>query len=301
MELRHLRYFIVVAEELHFARAAERLNISPSSLTEQIQTLEASLGGQLFKRTNKAVSLTGAGQRFLDEARQTIQHADHAQLVGKRAIRGEIGKINLGFTALSACSGLIQFSLKKFRLSHPHVEVSINRMNTMDQLQGLAEERLDIGFFRAPNRFSMGLTGFIVSSEPFILAMPDDHPLVNVRRITPQMLANEKFVAPAVELEFASRGYLDAVAEPGGFHPNIVQRAPDIISVLTLVASGVGLTLIPKSLENLRIPGLAYRPIKLETPNILLAIHRKNERSPAVKAFLNQLRKAKSSATAAQT
>jgi DNA-binding transcriptional LysR family regulator len=220
--------------------------------------------------------------------------------VGKRAIRGEIGKINLGFTVLSACSGLIQFSLKKFRLSHPHVEFSINWMNTMDQLHGLAEERLDVGFFRPPNRFSMGLTGFLVSTEPFILALPDDHPLVKARRITPSMLANEKFVAPAVELEFASRGYLDAGAEPGGFQLNIVQRAPDIISVLTLVASGIGLTLIPKSLENLKIPGLAYRPIKLGTPNILLANHRKNERSPAVNAFLNQLRKTKGAA-AAQT
>ena len=299
MELRHLRYFVAVAEELHFARAAERLNISPSSLTEQIQMLEASLGGLLLKRTNKSVSLTGAGQRFLDEARQTIQHADHAQLVGKRAIRGEIGSINLGFTALSACSGLIQSSLKKFRLSHPHVEFSINRMNTMDQLQGLAEERLDVGFFRAPNRFSMGLTGFVVSSEPFVLALPDDHPLANARRLTPSMLANEKFVAPAVELEFTARGYLDAVGKPGGFKPNIVQRAPDIISVLTLVAAGVGLTLVPKSLENMRIPGLVYRPIKLETPNTLLAIHRETERSPAVRAYLSQLRKAKSSTAAA--
>ena len=290
MELRHLRYFIVLAEELHFARAAERLNISPSSLTEQIQTLEASLGGSLFKRTNKAVSLTGAGQRFLDEARLTIHHADHAQLVGRRAIRGEIGKISLGFTVRSSCSGLIQSSLKTFRVSHPHVDFTIYRMNTVDQMQALLAERLDVGFFRPPSRFPMGLAGFTMSDEPFIMALPDDHPLAKVRILTPQMLANEKFVTPAVELEFTSRGYLDDVAGPGGFQPNIVQRAPDIISALTLVAAGIGVTLIPKSLENLRFPGLVYRPIELEAPCTLLAVHRKIDRSPAIKAFLAQLR-----------
>lgn len=301
MELRHLRYFIVVAEELHFARAAARLNISPSSLTEQIQALEASLGGSLFKRTNKAVTLTGAGQRFLEEARMTIHHADHAQLVGRRAIRGEIGKINLGFTVRSACSGLVQFSLKKFRQSHPHVDFAINRLNTMDQLEGLLEERLDVGFFRPPSRFPMGLAGFTIGEEPFILALPDDHPLVRVRIVNPPMLANEKFVTPAVELEFTSRGYLDDVAEPGGFQPNIVQRAPDIISALTLVAAGIGLTLIPKSLENLRFPGLVYRPIALDKPNTLMAVHRKIDRTPAIKAFLAHLRSMRRAPTAEQT
>jgi DNA-binding transcriptional LysR family regulator len=301
MELRHLRYFVVVAEELHFARAAARLNISPSSLTEQIQTLEASLGGALFKRTNKAVSLTGAGQRFLDEARLTVQHADHAQLVGRRAIRGEIGKIDLGFTVRSTCSGLIQFSLKEFRVSHPHVEFNIHRLNTMDQMQALIEERLDVGFFRPPSRFPMGLTGFVMSDEPFIIALPDDHPLAKIRLLTPQMLANEKFVTPAVELEFTSSGYLDAIAEPGNFQPNIVQRAPDIISALTLVAAGIGLTLIPKSLENLRFPGLIYRPIDLQTPCTLLAVHRKIDRSPAIKAFLTQLRSMRRTPIAART
>lgn len=301
MELRHLRYFIVLAEELHFARAAARLNISPSSLTEQIQTLEASLGGSLFKRTNKAVSLTGAGQRFLDEAQLTIQHADHAQLVGRRAIRGEIGKINLGFTVRSACSGLIQFSLKKFRVSHPHVDFNISRLNTMDQLQALAEERLDVGFFRPPARFPMGLTGFLMSEEVFIMALPDDHPLAKIPLLTPQMLANEKFVAPAVELEFTTRGYLDAVGEPGGFQPNIVQRGPDIIAVLALVAAGIGVTLVPKSLENLRFPGLVYRPIDLKTPGTLFAVHRKIDRSPAIKAFLAQLRSTRRAPIAAQT
>ena len=129
----------------------------------------------------------------------------------------------------------------------------------------------------------MGLAGFTIYEEPFIVALPDDHPLVRVRVVNPPMLANEKFVTPAVELEFTSRGYLDDIAEPGGFQPNIVQRAPDIISALTLVAAGIGLTLIPKSLENLRFPGLVYRPIALDTPNTLMAVHRKIDRTPAIR------------------
>ncbi len=156
MELRHLRYFVVVAEELHFARAAARLNISPSSLTEQIQTLEASLGGSLFKRTNKAVSLTGAGQRFLDEARLTIYHADHAQLVGRRAIRGEIGKINLGYTVRSACSGLIQSSLEKISGVAPACRIQYQSLEHDGPIAGAGRRASRCRIFQAACPFPNG-------------------------------------------------------------------------------------------------------------------------------------------------
>src|SRR5438270_3418464 len=153
MELRHLRYFMAVAEELHFSRAAERLHISPPSLTQQIQSLEQELGARLFLRTKREVKLTDAGARFLEEARTTLRHAQRAQVVARRAARGEMGRVEIGFVSSAACAGLLTASVPAYRDAYPLVELSMRKMETAKQIEQLTGSRLDIGFLRPPTRY----------------------------------------------------------------------------------------------------------------------------------------------------
>jgi len=152
MELRHLRYFVAVAGELHFTRAAERLHISPPSLTQQIQNLEQELGARLFVRTKREVKLTDAGRRFLDEARATLQQAERAELVARRAGRGEVGRVEIGFVSSAACAGLLTIALPSYRQRFPLVDLAIRKLETPRQIEQLTEGRLDVGFLRAGSR-----------------------------------------------------------------------------------------------------------------------------------------------------
>src|SRR5690242_5616798 len=162
MELRHLRYFVAVAEELHFAHAAERLHISPPSLTQQIQSLERELGARLFVRTKRDVKLTDAGARFLDEARATLQQAERAELVARRAGRGEVGRVEISFVSSAACTGLLTVALPSYRQSFPLVELAIRKLESPRQLEQLTEGRLDVGFLRPPARYPTGITAIVI-------------------------------------------------------------------------------------------------------------------------------------------
>jgi DNA-binding transcriptional LysR family regulator len=291
MELRHLRYFLAVAEELHFTRAAERLGISTPTLTQQIQSLERDIGVTLLRRTNRAVALTQAGGRFLDEARATLRQAEQATLIARRAGRGEIGRIEIGYVTSASCLGLIPTTIAAFRKSNPFVDVQLHRIETVRQLSALAEGRIDIGFLRPPNRYPLGLTGTVIWRQPFILAMPSDHPLVVERSIALGALANESFIASSVELELGFGGQIQEIAAEGRFVPKVVGRAPDILTILTQVAAGFGMGFVPESFREVRIPGVTYRPLAGPPRHALLAAaRRRNDPAPAIKAFLRTLR-----------
>jgi DNA-binding transcriptional LysR family regulator len=169
MELRHLRYFVAVAEELHFSRAAERLHISPPSLTQQIRALEQELGALLFTRTKRNVTLTDAGTRFLDEARSTLRQAEHAALVARLGGRGEIGRVDIGYASSAACAGLITAAVAEYRRTHPLVSLSLSAMQAARQLEQLSEGRLDIGFLRAPAPYPIGISAVIIGRQPVVL------------------------------------------------------------------------------------------------------------------------------------
>src|SRR5882757_1451644 len=219
MELRHLRYFEAAAEELHFSRAAERLNISAPTLTQQIQALEQDLGVMLLRRTKRSVVLTEAGRRFLDEARATLRRAEQATLVARRAARGEIGRIEVGYVTSSSCLGLISTVLAAFRQSNPFVDVQLHRMETVRQLGALAEGHIDLGFLRPPIRYPVGITGSVVWRQPFVIAMRSDHPLAAGNRIRIASLAGEPFIASSVELELGFGGQINEIAAEGKFAP----------------------------------------------------------------------------------
>jgi DNA-binding transcriptional LysR family regulator len=291
MELRHLRYFVVVAEKLHFSRAADELNISTPTLSNQIQALERMLGAQLLSRRKKsAVSLTQTGHRFLEEARATLRQAENAELVGKRAARGDIGSIEIGYILSASCIGMLPEMIGEFQKDNPNVSLQIVRMETFPQLKALIDGVLDIAFIRAPERYPPELTGFVVDRHPYYAAIPKDHPLAKRKQISLATLSREAFIAGSLEMDVGFWGNLGAVSKPG--QPlRIVQRAPDIFSLLTLVAAGAGLGIISEPMRGLGIPGIVYRKISgaLQEAEIAVA-YRKGENAPVVKSFVQRLR-----------
>jgi DNA-binding transcriptional LysR family regulator len=291
MELRHLRYFEAAAEELHFSRAAERLNISAPTLTQQIQALEQDLGVMLFRRTKRSVALTEAGRRFLDEARATLRQAERATLMARQTARGEIGRIEIGYVTSASCLGLISTVLAEFRRANPYVDLQLHRMETVRQLNELTQGRIDVGFLRPPLRYPIGLMGTLIWRQPFIVALPHDHPLARDNRIRVAALAGEPLIASSVELELGFGGLIQEIATEGKFAPKIVGRAPDILTILTLVSAGFGLAFVPEAFCKVAIPGVVYRHLASTGKHALLAAaRRRDDPAPAVKAFMRLLR-----------
>jgi DNA-binding transcriptional LysR family regulator len=291
MELRHLRYFATDAEELHFGRAAKRLNIAAPTLSHQIGALENMLGTKLFTRkTKSAVAVTNAGLSFLAEAQETLRQAAHAELVGRKAGRGDAGSISVGYVLSASCDGLVSSNISGFRAKHPDVSFEIAQMQTVAQFKKLLEGSIDIGFTRAPNNYPNELTGFIINRQPLYLVMYEGHPLTACKKITPDMLLEEPFVAASLEMEVGFWSNIASITPPG-LSMRIVKRAPDVFTVLTLVAAGMGITVVSKSLTRIAIPGLVYREIAgIKRTSDHVAAYRKNESAPVVQAFVEFVR-----------
>jgi DNA-binding transcriptional LysR family regulator len=292
MELRHLRYFVAVAEELHFSRAAARLNIAAPTLSAQIQSLESLLGAQLFTRKTRSVALTHVGRRFLDEARATLKQADQAELVGRQAARGDIGSIAVGYILSAACGGIVSSAINDFQKSHPDVLFQLRKMETIPQMKALIEGTLDIGFTRAPDRYPTGLAGFMVDRQLFYLAIPEGHPLASRREIEPEMLDGEPFVTMMLDMEMGFWSNMRSIASVGTSR-RIVARVPDAFSVLTSVSAGMGIGVLSASLARIAIPGVVFRKLpKADRFSDHAVVFRKNEGAPVIKTFIAGLRTA---------
>lgn len=290
MELRHIRYFLAVADELHFSRAAAKLRIATPTLSAQIQALESLLGARLFTRKTRSVALTHVGRRFLDEARATLRRAEQAELIGRRMAKGEIGSITLGCVLSATFGGIVPWSISNFRALHPEVSFQARAMGTMAQMKELLEGTLDVGFTRAPDRFPTGLTGFVIDRQPFWLAMPEGHPLAAHKELEPRMLVDEPFVAPLLEAEIGFPSNVRAVT-PAGASIKIVARVPDIFSALISVAGGVGVAVVTESLAQLPLPGVVYRKVaNASRSSDHTAVFRRNEPTPLIRDFIAMLR-----------
>jgi len=290
MELRHLRYFVAVAEELHFSRAAVKLNIATPTLSAQIQALEAMLGAQLFTRKTRSVALTHVGKRFLEEARATIKLADHAELIGRQAARGETGSIAIGYIFSAACGGMVSSSIAEFSALHPDVSFDTRRMATIEQMKSLLEGTLDVAFTRLPDRYPTGLAGFMIERQSLCAVLPANHRLCALAEIEPDMLAGEPMIATPLELEMGFSNNIRAIT-PSRITMNVVTRVNDPLSVLTMVAAGKGLGVLSESVSRIAFPGVVFRRVVNATR---LADHavvfRKNEGAPVIKAFIALLR-----------
>lgn len=289
MELRHLRYFIAVAEQLHFARAAELLDISPPTLTVQIKELEASLQARLFNRTKRSVTLTSAGETFLQESRAVIERMELAVNAGRRAGRGEIGRVDIGYVGSAAFAGVLQAQVRGYRAAWPDVQVQVSEL-PMDDMPTLLEAgKVDVAFVRLPVALPTALSSHVVSRDHFCVALPAEHPLAHGQEpLPPRKLAAETFIVPEQDLG------LREVAHRGKFTPLIGAVPGSLLSVLTHVSLGTGVAIVPDLLEDvIALPNVVYRPIS--GPPIaseVAAVFRKYERAPAVVQMIKQLRQA---------
>src|SRR5579872_54821 len=202
IETRLFRYFVALAEEQHFARAALRLGISPPTLTHQIKKLENGLGAKLLQRKgNRGVIVTEAGQRFLLRAREVLRQVEEAAAIARQAERGELGRLQVGFVISVFGAGLLRSWLGAFQQANPAIEITMHRLGPVAQIAGIMRKELDAGFTRAPRKYPSGVRGFEIYRQPLMLALPSEHPLARLKDISPAMLEREVFVSITPEFD----------------------------------------------------------------------------------------------------
>ncbi|NGO46875.1 LysR substrate-binding domain-containing protein [Streptomyces ureilyticus] len=289
MELRQLRYFVAVAEELHFSRAAERLRIAQPALSQQIQRLEAGLGVELLVRNRRRVALSPAGAAFLREARETLACADRAALTAQRTAAGELGQLTLGFVG-SAMDELLPRALPVLRTRYPNLRLVLREMTSTEQVAALGRGELDLGLLRPPSPPVPGLRIRLVVREPLVAALPRGHPLADRERLTPVDLRDEPFVLfPRVKGPWLHDMITGYCGSRGGSHPRVVQEAVMMQTITALVAAGTGLALVPASQQAITRAGLVFRPLADPPLVDLAAAWPEAPRSPACLTVLEIL------------
>jgi DNA-binding transcriptional LysR family regulator len=285
MELRHLRYFVAVAEELHFRRAAQRLHMSQPPLSQQIRQLEEEVGVQLLTRNQHRVELTASGAAFLDRAREILDAVEAAALEARRVQRGEVGRLAVGFVG-SATYSFVPELLGAFRRQHGDVALRLHELGTTEQLRQLENGRIDIGFVR-PRQPRAGLSIEPVYAEPVMVALPDLHPLAAAPQVHIQDLTGEPLVLLTRAGSPGLRETLEQIPDQLGGEEVIVQEVAEMQTVIGLVAAGVGISLVPESVRALQRCGVTYRPLAEDAPSVELAVAwRTGDDSPVLAAFL---------------
>lgn len=263
MDLRSLRAFVAVAEELHITRAAERLGMQQPPLTRTIHALEAEMGTPLLRRLPRGVRLTEAGRSLLEEARAVLRRTDALKQTVGRVARGESGRIAVGFSGSASLHPFVPRVLRMFHASHPGVSLVLEESGTADLAAALAEGRLDAAFIRSPMIDTPGLLLQPLLQEAMLVAMPTGHRLSRGRAasVPIRALAGERLV---LHRRVAGPGLYDtilAACREAGFTPALVQEAPRLPTTLILVAAGMGLSIVPEGLQRVNIDGVAYRPL----------------------------------------
>ncbi|CAH9415166.1 LysR family transcriptional regulator [Streptomyces globisporus] len=260
MELRHLNAFLAVAEELHFGRAAKRLQMAQPPLSQQIRQLEKELGVQLFHRNTRSVRLTSAGETFLEPARTVLDDLDTAVRAARSAGIGEYGRVTIGFAGASSHETLPRLT-RAVRAAHPGLElVMTGQTYANTALSRVADGSLDLGFVRLPVA-RPGVAHRVIDEEELVCALPSDHPLARRETVPLDVLAGEPFVSFPANSGSTVRDAMTEACENAGFTPRIVQEAPDSYTILALVAAGVGVTLTVTSVQHIQQNGLVYRPL----------------------------------------
>ncbi|AVH63079.1 LysR family transcriptional regulator [Nostoc sp. 'Peltigera membranacea cyanobiont' N6] len=299
MELRHLRYFVTLAEELHFGRAAERLHIAQPPLSQQIRQLEGELGFELFYRTKRKVQLTEAGQVFLGEVLQIMRQLQQAIQIGRQTSRGEIGQLIVGFVS-SAAYNILPTILRTFRSCVPGVSIELHELTTDQQLEWLREGRMDVGLLRPPveeNRFSCET----IFQESLMVALPEAHLLASQSNVCLTSLANEPFILFPRILAPGLYDLIISLCQQAGFSPKVAQEAIQMQTIVSLVAAEMGVAIVPASLQNLQRIGVVYKTLQEPTPKVafvadvgaaIAMIWRNNETSPTVLRLVEIVRQA---------
>lgn len=263
IELRHLRYFIAVAEELHFGRAALRLNISQPPLSQQIMQLETETGARLFNRTNRSVQLTAAGDQLLSDARAILLQVEQASDRAARLHRGEEGELRIGFTSSAPFTAVVSDALFRFRQRWPQVHIKMQEINTRQQLVPLHEGQLDLGVMRN-TPLPADLRHQLLLSEPLYAVVHKAHPLAGAEKISVTALAAEPFVF--FDPQGGTALYSDILALLHRYHikPYITQEVGEAMTILGLVATGLGVSILPASFRRARLSDVVWLPLTEE-------------------------------------
>ena len=297
MELRHLRYFVAVAEAGHVTRAAAQLGIRQPPLSQQIKALERELDAQLFHRLPRGVRLTDAGRALLGDARAILAQVDHALAATRRTARGEQGRISVGFTSSAPFHVFVPQLIRAFREAHPLVSLSLEESGTGELVDGLLDQRIDAAFIRSPVAAAAGLAVHSLLEEELIAALPADHALAasdgDAAALPLERLAAETFILYRRPVGPGLYDRIIAACHGAGFSPQIGQEAPRILSTLSFVAAGLGVSIVPASLRRLHMDGVAYRRLAgsrhLRAPLNLAC--RRGENSTVIRRFVDLARR----------
>jgi DNA-binding transcriptional LysR family regulator len=294
IELRLYQYFVALCEEQNFSRAAERLAISPPTLTHQIQKLERNLSVRLLNRkTKKRLQLTEAGVRFLESARDVLHRADEAEIAARKASRGEVGRLEIGYMIATVYSGMVQRYVGDFQKAYPAVDITMRQMSTVGLISAILANEMDAGFARLPKQYPSGVSGVLLYRTPVILALPSTHPLARKRGpVDSNDLTDEAFVTTSVGYDLAFTRNVESIGSLGGFAPNIRKRAEDLTTVLTYVSAGYGIAAVSQEMANWRIPNVTFKKLAPPSaPEVAFSfMYRTNETAPASKAFIEMIR-----------
>lgn len=293
MDFRHLRFFTAVAEELHFTRAANKLRVAQPYLSQEIRRLEQEIGVALFARTKRSVALTAAGQVFLDRVHSLFDTAAEAVKAAQRASRGETGKITIGFVSAAAYA-VIPEAIASFRRGYPDVELSLSELNSDEGLQAVRNGRLDVCILHPPRHLEPTLCVELAWWEPLVIAVSREHPLAAKQRLNLKSLATEAWVLWPREI--ASRLYDEVIFACGaaGFEPRVVQRTVRLATVVSLVASGLGVSLVPLTTARMGIRGAAFRPTSAARIAVPMSfVWRLDNLSPVLAPFISAVRAAR--------
>jgi DNA-binding transcriptional LysR family regulator len=288
VELRHIRYFLAVAEERNFTRAAEKLGIGQPPVSQQIRDLEDELGARLFHRVPHGAELTEAGEAFLVEARSILAGAEQAKLAVQRAHRGQSGMLSLGLSSSAAFNPLVSGAIQRFRRRWPDVHLTLDEMNTTRLLERLGRGELDAVFIRPSAEDIEGVRLHRLDDEPMVVALPVHHRLARSRSLELKALAKEPFILfpPGLSL------YHEVIVacRSNGFDPVVGQVVAQVTSALSLVSAELGVSVVPASITQLQVRGVTYQPIHGSAPAARLALAvRRDSRQIVVQNFIHGL------------
>jgi len=290
MELRHIRYFLAVAEAGNFTRAAAKLGIGQPPLSQQIRDLETEVGAVLFHRVPHGAELTAAGLAFLPEARAALAAAEAARLAAQRAARGETGRLSLGFTASSAFNPVVTRSIRSFSSRWPDVALTLSEMNSDGLMVKLMRGEIDAAFIRPGLEDPKEVRLKRLADEAMSVALPASHPLARQTKVPLAALAGEPFVLFPRTVGLSLYDDILQACRQAGFELQVTQEAPQIPSVVNLVAAGLGVSVVPASITKIAVEGVAYRPI--EGPALLARLGfavLKSQRSPITENLMSLL------------
>jgi len=292
MDFRHLRYFVTVAEELHFTRAAERLGLGQPPLSQQIRQLEQEIGSALFHRLARGVELTDVGKVFLEDARAILEHLERAKATAQRVARGEEGMVRVGFTMSTSCHPLVPTVLRQYGARYPGIAVSLEVNISSALAEAVRQGQIDLAFVRTPFAERAELAIHPLLREELLVALPSTHPLAAREAVPLAALADEDFVFYPRR---SAPGLYDttiAACERAGFTPRVVQVV-EFPPLMSLVAAGLGVSIVPTSMQHMHPPVVTYRAIEGEAPGGQISvIHRSNEGSAAVRNLIAMARQA---------